>query len=161
MSAVSNVAAITTAKRYGPALQPRCGAMPRPSPWCVQPKRRRDPTAECQDRVHTKTRCASIRAATAKKPALYGPQLCHDTNRVCVECLLRELQPGRPRCLHRGWVLVEGEVGVARDARLDILDLIIDCWNSWNSHRSSGLLYAHLGRGAFGWHSGESNRSGQ
>jgi len=69
--------------------------------------------------------------------------LCHAENQVCVECLGSGScnEDARDQCTGGGFCVEAGEVGVINDARIDMLNLIINCWNNWSQSNEAHGCY--------------------
>ena len=95
-----------------------------------------DPTAECTDiACDDGRRCYQYKGGACDEACdCTGAWLCHAQNNVCVECTgdFSCDEDNRDQCASGGFCVAAGDVGEFNDARLDMLNLVINCWNSWN-----------------------------
>ncbi len=105
-----------------------------------------DPTAECADIVcdDEQTRCYQYKGGACENACdCTGRWLCHAQNEVCVECLGSGScnEDARDQCTDGGFCVEAGEVGVINDARIDMLNLVINCWNNWSQSNEAHGCY--------------------
>ena len=109
-----------------------------------------DSAAECVEIVcdDAETRCYRVKGAACDEACdCTGRWVCHEDNGVCVECIgggCRE-EGGRDECTDGGFCVAGRLLGGRADARINLLGLMVDCWNaSSQSNEAEGCAMLTL-----------------